>query len=256
MSRMLLVLICFCWHLICISAQKLHLSKPNCNVQMAMVSKSNPAIIEYDFRMDGANIHFTTDGSEPSIRSTKYTQPIRISKPCEVKARVYHQDFLPSEVVKTTLVGAGYELKSFDGSAPNTKYYANGINTLFNGKFGNDNYTIDYVGYDAQIEITITNDIKQAISKVNISSFVNQGAWIFAPFSISIFNKNGKKIGEKLYAGSLQKTPLGHQLHVINIPKRKYDAIKLLIKPIESIPLWHDGRGLKAWIFLDEIWVN
>ena len=32
--------------------------------------------------------------------------------------------------------------------------------------------------------------------------------------------------------------------------------IKLLINPVGKLPAWHAGKGQKAWIFIDEVFVN
>ena len=35
-----------------------------------------------------------------------------------------------------------------------------------------------------------------------------------------------------------------------------YKMIKLVIKPVSKLPVWHLGKGQKGWFFVDEIFFN
>lgn len=47
----------------------------------------------------GGEIRFTTDGSEPTLNSTLYTQPINITSTAIVRARIFKPDMLPGPVI-------------------------------------------------------------------------------------------------------------------------------------------------------------
>ena len=51
---------------------------------------------------DGATIHYTTDGTDPTDSSTEYTAPISVSATTTIKAVAYKQDLDPSAVVSAT----------------------------------------------------------------------------------------------------------------------------------------------------------
>jgi hypothetical protein len=36
----------------------------------------------------------------------------------------------------------------------------------------------------------------------------------------------------------------------------QYACIRLKIYPVKKLPLWHAGKGQRAWIFLDEVFFN
>jgi len=36
----------------------------------------------------------------------------------------------------------------------------------------------------------------------------------------------------------------------------EYGCIRLKVYPVKKLPLWHSGKGEKAWIFLDEVFFN
>ncbi len=238
-------------------AQKIQLSPPKANVQMAMVSKAHPQNLMLDFRMEGATIRYTVDGNEPTLKSKRYHRPLKINKPCIIKAKAFHQDFDPSQTVTATFVASGKKMLNYMVSEPNPKYADEGSKTLFDGQFGNMSYTKNYLGYDqGPVEITFQPDSHQFITTIHISYLTHQGAWIFGPSKISVFDENNTLLIQKSFEVSTQKSTTNHSIHTVNVPKKQYNQLKLVIEPISSIPDWHDGRGLPAWLFLDEVWVE
>jgi Chitobiase/beta-hexosaminidase C-terminal domain len=238
-------------------AQKIQLSPPKANVQMAMVGKDHPQNLVIDFRMEGATIRYTLDGNEPTLKSNRYQRPIKISKPCIIKAKAFHQDFDPSATVTATFVASGKKMLNYNVSEPNPKYADEGSKTLFDGQFGDMSYAKNYLGYDkGPVEIMIKPDADLSISTIHISYLIHQGAWIFGPSKISVFDENNKLLIQKNFEDSTQKQASNHAITTLTVPKTNYKHLKLVIEPSSSIPDWHDGRGLQAWFFVDEVWID
>ena len=44
----------------------------------------------------------------------------------------------------------------------------------------------------------------------------------------------------------------------IDLPEadRNHKFYKLVVNPVPKLPAWHQGKGQKGWIFLDEIFFN
>jgi hypothetical protein len=42
----------------------------------------------------------------------------------------------------------------------------------------------------------------------------------------------------------------------IDIPQSTYKWYKIIAKNVSKLPVWHPGKGDKAWIFIDEIFFN
>jgi hypothetical protein len=239
------------------NAQKLQLSQPNSNIVMAMVSKKNPQMLAFDFRMEGAEIRYTQDGSEPTLQSKRYRKPIQINQPCIIQAKVFHRDFNASETVIATFISGGNSIHSYQVSEPNLKYRAEGAKSLFDSKFGDMSYTKNYLGYDkGPIEIVIKPNSDQDISELHLSYLIHQGAWIFEPSLITIYEEQGQKLAVLKLENSSVKRTSGHQITTISIPKNQYKVLKIVVSPVSQLPDWHDGRGLTAWVFIDEVWIN
>ena len=238
-------------------AQPLQLSQPKTNIHMAMVSKDNPQNLILDFRMVNTDIRFTQDGAEPTIKSKRYRKPIKVSKPTIIKAKVFHKDFASSETITATFVDRGKKILSYNISDPNPKYAGEGNKTMFDGQFGDMSYSNRYLGYDkGPIEMVIKPEVNENISTIHFSNLINQGAWIFGPSKISVYDENHNLLVENIFNDTTQKSVSNHRIYTLKFSKNKYSQLKLVIDPLASIPDWHDGRGLPAWFFVDEVWVE
>jgi hypothetical protein len=224
---------------------------------MAMVSKAHPQKLVLDFRMEGATIRYTLDGIEPTLKSKLYKRPLNINKPCFIRAKAFHQDFDPSETVTATFVASGKKILNYIVSEPNPKYADEGSKTIFDSQFGNMSYAKNYLGYDkGPVEITIQPDAEQFITTIHISHLTNQGAWIFGPSKISVYDENNTLLIQKSFDSSIHKSLSKHGINSLKVTKNKYRQLKVVIESVSSIPEWHDGRGNPAWLFLDEVWLE
>ncbi len=255
MFRVLIVVI-FVWSNIKIHCQSLRLSPPRANQSLVMI-REKPVVLDYDFRMEGSHISYTKDGPEPKSSDNRYTTPISITKPVTIKARVFHPDFEPSQVVKSVFVKRGKKIKTVRISDPDPKYSASGSHTLYDQVFGDMDFKKGYLGYnDSALIAEIYPANKTFISKVNISYLVNQSSWIFGPASVKVTDIKGHIISEQILPDTHIKQNSDHIIFRIGIDKKKYKYLKVSIEPLENIPDWHDGRKNKAWLFIDEVWVE
>lgn len=53
---------------------------------------------------EGATIHFTLDGSEPTESSLVYSEPLSLSETATIKARAFKDEYEPSDIVEQTYV--------------------------------------------------------------------------------------------------------------------------------------------------------
>lgn len=253
MSEKILTLIVGLWSY-CGLSQNIQLSKPRANLQMAMVSKDEVKLLEYDFRMEKAEIRYTIDGSEPVKNSKLYLGPIQISQPCTVKAKTFHPDFEASENSITTFILKGEKPLILRATEANDKYNANGMAALIDGTFGAMSFDANYLGYDIDVvEIMVKVDSSKYLTSFNLAYLVNQQAWIFGPQRIKIF-ENDKLIVEKVFDDADQQCDVSHKIISMILPANKYNFLKIMIEPLSSMPSWHPGKGKKAWFFTDEIW--
>ena len=98
-----------------LETHKLRMTKPVIVPKDILFADSVKVTISSD--IDGANIYYTLDGSEPDESSTKYSGPVCIKESCTLKAVAYREGFLPGEVVTSQ-----YQKEDI-GSAIHYKYY-------------------------------------------------------------------------------------------------------------------------------------
>jgi Fn3 associated len=255
-SFKLLILICgisICYS--SISAQDIKLATPQCNLTKGII-KDKPLKLYFDFRMDNAEIRYTTDGSTPTMKSKKYTDTIIVKKPCVVKAKAFHPSHQPSAEVVSTFIKGGKEYASVTINQANPKYKADGSWTINNNRLGSNEYNKEYLGYEGEpIIVDVSFDKKEKTKEVVVSLLVNQNAWIFGPSSVIITDEKGNMIQHQNLPSSIQKQDNSYAF--ITVPcKGKYQKLRIIIDPIDVIPTWHEGRGGKAWLFVDEVIVR
>lgn len=85
--------------------------------------------VELVCRTDGAKIYFTLDGTEPTLKSTKYTKPLLIERTTLLRYRAFKDELEPSYIVKCLLTKTEAENNiSNSGFKPGLKYlYFSGV---------------------------------------------------------------------------------------------------------------------------------
>jgi hexosaminidase len=214
------------------------------------------------FTVGNGRLFYTTDGSTPTKKSTLYTSPINLSSAVTLKAIVFHADTV-SDIFE-------YESKFNKATykpiellvATNPKYTFNGASGLVDGKEGAASY-IDgnWVGFSGKRGLEAIVDLGKAeeISSVKTGALNDTPNWIFAASGIKVLgSEDGASytlIGEKNIDAptkntSIERFPIG-----IDFPPVKTRYVKIML-PSTIIPSWHEGKGIPALVFVDEIEIN
>jgi Chitobiase/beta-hexosaminidase C-terminal domain len=238
-----------------ISAQDLKLATPQCNLMKGIIQEK-PLKLYFDFRMDNAEIRYTTDGTSPTLKSKKYIDTIEVKKPCVIKAKAFHPSFEPSSEVITTFIKGGKEYASVTINQSNPRYKADGSWTINNNRLGNNDYNKEYLGYEGEpIIVDVAFDKKVKTKEVVVSLLINQNGWIFGPSTVIITDEKGNMVQHQNITTSIQKQE--NNFAFITVPcKGKYQKLRIIIDPIDVIPTWHEGKGGKPWLFVDEVIVR
>ncbi|MDN3203500.1 FN3 associated domain-containing protein [Algoriphagus sediminis] len=217
-------------------------------------------LLEINHPIPSVEIRYTLDGSEPdSINSLKYEAPFWVKKTAEIKARAFADDWKGSPEASTLVFKAGNppkELKLL--TQPNAIYFGKGNLTLIDQIKGKPNHTSgEWLGYqDNHAEFVITLAENQKPKEITISLLYNEGAYIFPPTQVEIWQGDGsnwnKVIDEKpLQPKNIQ--PTRFEALTYGLPETDFDQIRVRLKRIASLPPWHPGAGSKGWVFLDEV---
>lgn len=207
-------------------------------------------------------IRYTTDGSEPTASSTKYSEPFEIKKTTTVKAVVVKDGkpmskALSNDFLLHKAIACPVEMKF-----PNSKYYeSTGKFALVDGIKGGSNHSNGkWKGFNGDdMEATVDLGTEKSFSKVSIGTLQNPGAWIFYPkeliVEVSNDGENFKTLGS--IKNKMMPMEAGRYSQEMTVKKKaKARYLRVTAKNLGTCPKGHAGEGKAAWLFVDEITVE
>ena len=214
--------------------------------------------------LNGADIHYTLDGTEPDSLSQKYTSPIAVSSNTVLKVRAYKKGWIRSDVVQRTFYKSGIAPDTiYLTETPHPKYPGKGAKTLIDLSLGETNVSNgEWLGYkDYDLEFTIGFNEINELSKVEINALTDIGRHIFPPKSIAVSGSNDNNhfmlVSEIDFKIAEEDAPRQAELFVCKLPKDKmFKFYRIRISNLKSMPSWHEAKGKPAWLFVDEVFFN
>jgi predicted alpha-1,2-mannosidase len=239
------------------------------------------AKVELGCISEGAEIHYTLNGTEPRITSTLYSQPFDIYRTSRVRAKAFKPGLIESETA-----AADYYKSSLDPQSPKLKveyrvppferdylgrtvdgsysanYKAAGKMALVDGKTGSSDFTDGrWQGFEAKdMEVVIDIGREMPVWRITAGFLQSLSVWIFHPVEISFsISTNGK---DYRMMGVTDNFP---DRATINDGVKYFEAlvfgaparyVKVRAKSIGLCPPWHHGAGGPAWLFADEVIVE
>ena len=199
-------------------------------------------------------IYYTTDGTVPTENNTKYTVPITVEKEGTYAFKAFHPDWKPSETTTLKLYKKGIIPRKMDWqTTAHTTYPGVGPMTVLNQKKASLNFRDEqWAGYDSLAFAKAYFDKSPFIKSMTIGYLIDTKSWIFPPEKVVVF------INEKdTLQIDITKVTEGEtsRLNDIYIPiNKEIERISIGVYNTSKLPEWHPGKGLKAWLFMDE-WI-
>lgn len=208
---------------------------------------------------DNAGIHYTTDGTNPTINSKTYSDAIAIETSTTIKAAYFENGKQLSPTIEQAFfisksTGKAITLKK----PPHQNYLANGAFTLVDGMHGNrQKQGFDWLGfYGKDLEAIIDLGEVQTISKVTLNALSNEGSKVYFPKNVEVLvSENGLdfKSVKQISSSEIIETK---GVIIINFNKVKAKFIKVIAQNAGKISEGKVGSGGDAWLFADEIMVE
>lgn len=211
--------------------------------------------IQADLKVKEVAIHYTSNGDEPSLTSKAYKAPIQVSTPGIYKFKAFHKDWKPSEVTEIELFKKGISAQTMLWhTKASDKYSGQGPETLINQNKASLNFTDkEWIGFDSVAVATVNFKEKMYLKSVTISYLNDVGSWIFPPERVMLFINRVKK---EVSINPLEKS-VDKKNETVKIPiEAEVKSLKIQINNLQAIPEWHEGKGQKAWLFMDELIFN
>ena len=244
----------------CYAQQQFQLAPPM--LKSGSVFFRGSAIVQLQFAQPGTRIFYTLNNTEPLENDSVYSKPIVIKKSLTtLKAKVFGKGYLPSEIVEATFIKDGLKIKSIEQPGADEKFTGNGPQTLFDNEGGvPDLHNKNFLGYQKDsIEINVTLEKKEKINSVLLNFLQDHGSWIFLPQKIEVMYFDIKKnmyvpMGKKEIPVDTIIKGSSTVYEIIRAGKKiSSDKLKIVLKPVQSLPGGHPGVGKQSWLFIDEI---
>jgi hexosaminidase len=203
-------------------------------------------------------IFYTTDGSQPTISSKKYSSPVHLTSSKVIKSASFENGKLVSNVNEMDFnfhLGVGRDISLVD--PPHKNYSSGGKEALINGiqadsKVFGDGEWLAWSGKN--LKGTIDLGEEQQISEVSTRFFNARGSWIYPPKSVSISVSLDGDTFE-----SLEPIIKFKEETVISIKQKiskKARYLKIEVENFGIIPVGTPGEGSPSWLFVDEIMIE
>lgn len=218
--------------------------------------------IALQFAQAGTQIHYTTNGQDPTEKDPIYTRPIVLKKNnTTLKAKVFGAGFRPSELVEATFFKQGLPILAIHHPPPHPSYPGSGPSTLIDGNGGMvASSSKTWLGFKKDtlgLELRLAKPKK--VKQILLEVLENQGAWIFLPQKVELWGHERSSrqlvlLGTTLLDPSQKDNHAACHTMVVQADKKvKTDQLLVKIYPLSQIPPWHPGKGTTPWLFLDEV---
>jgi hypothetical protein len=213
---------------------------------------------------EDTDIFYTIDGSEPSKKSQRYTEPIRIKETTAVRALASKADMPASHIItaKFNRIPPGRSIQL--NTSYSSQYTGGGDNALIDYITGSDNFrTGAWQGYEGvDLDAIVDLGSVKPIHRISTRFLQDQGSWIFMPSMVKYYvSTNGKDF--EFVAKISMCVPQKKEGPIIKeFPVSLYGSgakaryVRVIAQNIGVCPEWHRGAGGKAWIFVDEITIE
>jgi hypothetical protein len=204
-----------------------------------------------------AIVHFTLDGSEPTISSMAYEESIIIKESAAIRAIAFRSGESSKEVNAQFYRVEGNRSISIDSEYAN-QYSAGGDEALIDMIIGGPEFTTgDWQGYREDLDVTVDLGEVMTVSRISLGCNQNIKSWIWFPDEVtfSIGNHPDRML---TLAPMLNTFPEDRYGAFVKRFEREFSDTKARYVRVQAkqkgvCPDWHLGAGGKTWLFFDEL---
>jgi len=231
------------------------------DIQTQYNKKPDKINVTLSSEQPGIPIRYTTNGDDPTVLSMLYTGPFEITSNSYIKAGLFVNGKLMEKASEMPVIfhhATGKPVEYLESYS--YRYPASGNGTLTDGLRGTTNHRDGrWQGFPGNnVEVIIDLGKEMPVKSVAVTFLQNSRSWIFLPemveFSLSSNGKKWHSIYEKRSPLSGKEEGAIIQPFSNAYPQgsvARYIRVKGFARG--NCPDWHDGKGEKCWIFLDEI---
>jgi len=232
------------------------------------IDYDRPLVVVMNAADENAEIHYTLDGSLPTLGSPKYSAPVSLTQSAVVNAVTFDRVKLPS-VVATAFFSRSLPVKSVRyvvppaprRGGPGGPIAGNALIDLMGGTLepGDRNWQ----AFDRDLDVVLDLGQIKTLEEITIGCLENNNARIFLPASVEISvssdDKNYQVVAEDAMNVPETAQPVSIKNLTYNLKKTQGQYIHIKAKNIGALPKWHKNAGqpnATALMSFDEIIVK
>ena len=240
---------------------------PMPEIKAAMAGKEDfrmfnrPLTISMTCADPDAEIRYTTDGSEPTMKSSLYKSSFVILKTCTIKAKAFKKGSVPSFVTLRQFNRLNIKNTTFV-NPPAERYGKDADIALMDGKKGaSGDWQNDWLGFEGvDMEATIELAVPTKINMVKVGLCHEPNDWVMWPKSVWVsFSKDGQEFTEwqmaelPVFDRPDKMKGLGRIEARLRTDGKQWKYVRVKVENQGVLPDWHPYKGQKAWIMVDEV---
>jgi uncharacterized membrane protein len=212
----------------------------------------------------GVEIRLSSAGKSPDEESELYQKGRIIRNHQIIQAKAFKEGWHASDVSSKYFINAGHRADTMwlQTQEPDTRFRAEGIHTI-SDRFKSDNDFLNgrWLGYrEVPLEVVYKFEEDIRFSSLVIDHLLRFGAHIFPPEKVEIYAGNDLsqllpvldvKPEQPSGWGPTESKPL-----IFRFDEQSARVIKVVIHPLSKLPSWHNKKGEKGWVFVDEIVIH
>ncbi|WP_298755234.1 chitobiase/beta-hexosaminidase C-terminal domain-containing protein [uncultured Psychroserpens sp.] len=235
-----------------VQQQDIQLEQPRVKASNTIIDSS--VVITSELRMKGVEIFYTSDGSEPSKSSETYKSALVVSEEGSYKFKAFHPDWKPSAVSELRVYQKGITPLSIDWKTKaHSTYPGLGNSTLVNHQKAALNFSNpQWVGFDTIVKANVHFAKDTYIKSITVGYLVDTKSWIFPPEVISVIINKTDTVQVKMPKPENKEVLALDDVRILI--EKNVESLSVMISNTKELPEWHAGKGLKAWLFMDE-WI-
>jgi hexosaminidase len=211
-----------------------------------------------------AEIRYTKDGSEPTLKSSVFSKPFIILKTATIKAKAFKKGSVPSFVALRQFDRLNIKGTTFV-NPPAERYGKDADIALMDGKKGaSGDWHSDWLGFEGiDMEATIELAVPTTINTVKIGLCHEPNDWVMWPKSVWVcFSKDGKEFTDwqraelPVFDGSDKMQGFGRIEARLRTDGKQWKYVRVKVENQGTLPEWHPYKGQKAWIMVDEVTIE
>jgi hypothetical protein len=145
---------------------------------------------------------------------------------------------------------------------PNENFKGSGPKTLIDGQLAEpDINNSRWLGFETK-DVAVFLEFKKPVllSSASLNTIVSVNSSVFPPSRIEVYggpDKNSLKLLNSISpVMPAQKDPLLIKKYDVRFKSTAISCLKIIVKPLKKMPVWHPGKGKPAFMLFDEVLIN